>query len=599
MPETNLSGSPPPSGPPPEPVDPLTSPSLGNWGEGDEGLAKQLPERVVVDCGWGRLLFGHTFRDAHELADELCRERAGQRDVALYLRDPHVLLSMAPERLFLDPSHTFRRELPRNASLAVPTPGITVRTIETRVEADEVNRILAAAGMVPVAADFAFERRADEVLTYAVAVDDSRQVLGTVTGVDHFAAFRDPEGGSSLWTLAVDPQAGRPGVGEALVRYLLELYRSRGRRFLDLSVLATNESAIALYRKLGFRRVPAFCVKHKLNPVNEPLYTGPSLEDELNPYAALIVDEARRRGVLVEVLDAEGGYFRLSHGGRSVTCRESLSEMTSAVAMSRCQDKRVTRRVLSAAGLRLPAQQEAGDPQRDRAFLAEHERIVVKPACGEQGEGVHLDVRSDEALAAAIEGARRAGGPVVLEELVEGEDLRVIVIADEVVAAAVRRPPRVVGTGRHDLRRLIEKQSRRREAATGGESRIPIDDECLRCLADQGLKLEDVPEAGREIVVRRAANLHSGGTIHDVTDELSPAIAEAAVQAAQALEIPVTGLDFLVPAPSSDRYWIIEANERPGLANHEPRPTAERFLDLLFPTTVREADRARPSPSHH
>lgn len=590
---TSRTGPPRPEGPPPEPVDPLASPSLGNWGEGDQGLAGELPESVVVDCGWGRLLFGHTFRDQEALAAELCRERPGQRDVALYLRDPHVLLATAPQALFLDPSHTFRHELAAGESLAAEMPGIEVRPIGTRAEADEVNRILAASGMVPVAADFAYARRDDEVLTYAVAVDESGTVLGTVTGVDHVTAFGDPEGGSSLWTLAVDPQAGRPGVGEALVRYLLELYRARGRRFMDLSVLATNESAIALYRKLGFRRVPAFCVKHKLNPVNEPLYTGPAPEAELNPYAKIIVDEARRRGVMVEVLDAEGGYFRLSHGGRSVTCRESLCELTSAVAMSRCQDKRTTRRVLEAAGLRVPRQQQAGDPERDRAFLARHGRIVVKPACGEQGDGVHLGVRTEEELDHAIAAARQAGGPVILEQMVEGEDLRVIVIDEEVVAAAVRRPPRVVGTGRHDLCRLIERQSRRREAATGGESRIPIDEECRRCLADQGLSLDDVPAAGREIVARRAANLHAGGTIHDVTDELSPVIAEAAVAAARALEIPVTGLDFMSPAPDSDDYWIIEANERPGLANHEPRPTAERFLDLLFPSTARETERAR------
>jgi hypothetical protein len=28
---------------------------------------------------------------------------------------------------------------------------------------------------------------------------------------------------------------------------------------------------------------------------------------------------------------------------------------------------------------------------------------------------------------------------------------------------------------------------------------------------------------------------------------------------------------------------FIEANERPGLANHEPQPTAQAFIDFLFP----------------
>ena len=57
--------------------------------------------------------------------------------------------------------------------------------------------------------------------------------------------------------------------------------------------------------------------------------------------------------------------------------------------------------------------------------------------------------------------------------------------------------------------------------------------------------------------------------------------------ASRAIGIPVTGLDFLVPDLDGPAHVCIEANERPGLANHEPRPTAERFLDLLFPETRR------------
>jgi D-alanine-D-alanine ligase-like ATP-grasp enzyme len=77
--------------------------------------------------------------------------------------------------------------------------------------------------------------------------------------------------------------------------------------------------------------------------------------------------------------------------------------------------------------------------------------------------------------------------------------------------------------------------------------------------------------------------LHTGGTIHDVTEQLHPAHAGAAVAAADALDIPVTGIDLLVPDLAEPDHVIIEANERPGLANHEPQPTAQAFIDLLFP----------------
>ncbi len=162
-------------------------------------------------------------------------------------------------------------------------------------------------------------------------------------------------------------------------------------------------------------------------------------------------------------------------------------------------------------------------------------------------------------------------------------------IREELVAAAVRKPAEIIGTGRHSVRDLLDRVSRRREAATGGESSIPQDDETERCIAAAGWGYDDVLPEGHSLQVRRTANLHTGGTIHDVTPRLHPTLKDAAIQAARALEIPVVGLDFLVPSVEGDQYVIIEANERPGLANHEPQPTAERFIDLLFPHTARPA----------
>jgi D-alanine-D-alanine ligase-like ATP-grasp enzyme len=109
-------------------------------------------------------------------------------------------------------------------------------------------------------------------------------------------------------------------------------------------------------------------------------------------------------------------------------------------------------------------------------------------------------------------------------------------------------------------------------------------------VASAGYQLDDVLTEGVTLPVRRTANLHTGGTIHDVTDELHPALADAAVGVARAIGIPVVGVDLVVEGIDSPGHVVIEANEQPGLANHEPRPTAERFVDLLFPAT---ADRRR------
>jgi D-alanine-D-alanine ligase-like ATP-grasp enzyme len=162
----------------------------------------------------------------------------------------------------------------------------------------------------------------------------------------------------------------------------------------------------------------------------------------------------------------------------------------------------------------------------------------------------------------------------------------VVVIGFEVVAAAVRRPPEVTGDGVKSIGQLIEKLSRRRRASSQGESSIPVDNDTTACLAHQGLTLDSVPAAGQVVPVRKTANFHTGGTIHDVTAELHPDLRAAAEEAARHLDIPVVGLDFIVSGPGNPDYVIIEANERVGLANHEPQPTVQRFIDLLFPLSV-------------
>jgi GNAT-family acetyltransferase (TIGR03103 family) len=570
-------------------VDSADVPALSTtWEQANDELPPVVRRDVTLECGWGRLVFGQTFTSQERLENVLRAEKLGRRDICIYPRDPHVLVARAPQELFVDPSHVYRLDFARYEPAPEVTKVARIRPVSDGEDVDGINEVYAAAHMLRASPDVVLANARDDAFTYLVALDVANdRVVGTVTGIDHVSAFGDPEGGTSLWCLAVDPQYPLPSIGEALVRTLVEQYQARGRHYLDLSVLHDNHRAIRLYERLRFDRVPVLCVKRK-NPINERLFVGPPSADYelLNPYARIVADEARRRGIGVEVLDAEWGELRLSHGGRSIVTRESLSELTSAVAMSRCDDKRITRRILGSAGLSVPRGRTATGDDDDVAFLTEVGEVVVKPARGEQGHGITVGVTDAAQLDKAVALARQHCPDVLIEELAAGEDLRVVVIGHEVVAAAVRKPAAVIGDGRTTIGRLITAQSRRREAATGGESRIPVDETTAEVVRAQGYDLDDVLPEQVELTVRRTANLHTGGTIHDVTAQLHPAIVTAAVRASRALDIPVTGLDFLVPDVSGPEHVLLEANERPGLANHEPQPTAERFVDLLFPETT-------------
>ena len=537
---------------------------------------------VAVHCGWGRLLIGHTFPDPVTLAEELLNEQPGERDIALYVAAPQQVLAQSPQQLFLDPSDTLRLWFTDYRQATRVFRGFRIRRAQSEADWSAINTLYLSRSMLPIDPTLLTSRHEGGPVYWMAEDEDSGAVIGSVMGLNHHTAFNDPENGSSLWCLAVDPLCSRPGVGEVLVRHLVEHFMSRGLSYLDLSVLHDNAQAKNLYAKLGLRTLSTFAIKRK-NGINQPLFLGPGPEVGLNPYASILVEEAYKRGIDVQIDDAAAGLFTLSHGGRRIRCRESLSDLTSAISMSLCQDKCLTHKVLSQAGLNVPTQQLAGSADDNLAFVEQHGRVVVKPVDGEQGNGVAVDLHSIEQVQQAIEAARAFDSRVLLESFHEGLDLRIVVIGFEVVAAAIRRPAQVIGDGQHRVQRLIEAQSRRRQAATGGESRIPLDAETLRTVQAAGYDYDSILPAGQVLAVRRTANLHTGGCLEDVTAVLHPVLADAAIRAARALDIPVVGLDLMVPAADQPDYVFIEANERAGLANHEPQPTAERFIDLLFP----------------
>ncbi|WP_324830990.1 N-acetylglutaminylglutamine synthetase [Pseudomonas saxonica] len=537
---------------------------------------------VAVHCGWGRLLIGHTFPDPASLADELLNEQPGERDIALYVAAPQQVLAQSPQQLFLDPSDTLRLWFTDYRPATRVFRGFRIRRAQNDADWSAINSLYMMRNMLPIDPALLTARHQGGPVYWIAEDEDSGAVIGSVMGLNHHTAFHDPENGSSLWCLAVDPQCSRPGVGEVLVRHLIEHFMSRSLSYLDLSVLHDNQQAKNLYGKLGFRNLSTFAIKRK-NGINQPLFLGPGPEAGLNPYARILVEEAYRRGIDVQIDDAPSGLFTLSHGGRKIRCKESLTDLTSSISMSLCQDKSLTHKTLSLAGLNVPTQQLAGNADDNLAFLEEHGRIVVKPLDGEQGNGVAVDLDTFEQVQVAVEAARSFDHRVLLESFHPGLDLRIVVIGFEMVAAAIRRPAQVIGDGHHSILQLIEAQSRRRQAATDGESRIPQDAETLRAVQAAGYEYDSVLPAGELLAVRKTANLHTGGCLEDVTAILHPVLKDAAIRAARALDIPVVGLDMMVSAADQPEYVFIEANERAGLANHEPQPTAERFIDLLFP----------------
>lgn len=146
--------------------------TLGLHDAAPADMAEAMADDVVLDLGWGRLIFGQTFADADVLADVLRREAAGRRDICFYAREPHVLVARSPYELFIDPSHTYRLRFDADL-LSAKAGGITVRPLRDRVEADAMNRVYVRCSMVPAPVEVIWNNHVGcDAVTYLVAVRD-------------------------------------------------------------------------------------------------------------------------------------------------------------------------------------------------------------------------------------------------------------------------------------------------------------------------------------------------------------------------------------------------------------------------------------------
>lgn len=306
--------------------------------------------------------------------------------------------------------------------------------------------------------------------------------------------------------------------------------------------------------------------------------------NKLSPSSRLIVETAFLRGVSVRIRVPEKGLFNLSYKGKTIQCSGSLTENTSVIAEKICYDKQLTNTLLQQANISVPPQISSTTPQGNADFLKEHGSIVIKPLSQSFGNGISVDVTDSKETERLVANLKINGDEkVLLERFVTGEDVRIIVIDNVYTAAIHRSLPSVTGNGTLTVRELIKKYNTNRQS----HNSVPFNFETERCIALSSHSYDSVPPQDMTIVLRKNANEHTGGIAADVTDSISPALRSVAEEISRIIDIPVVGIDFIVPHIDSDEYTVIEVNSRPGLDGHEPQPVVDSFLNYLFPDLKR------------
>jgi len=315
----------------------------------------------------------------------------------------------------------------------------------------------------------------------------------------------------------------------------------------------------------------------------------------LGPSTGCIVDAAVARNIPFSRM-TEGSMVRFGWGSKQRRIQAAEMDITSAISESIAQDKELTKKLLAAAGVPVPQGRAVTDPED--AWKAACEiglPVVVKPRDGNQGKGVTVNITTREALERAYATATEFRDDILVERYMPGNDFRLLVIGDKLVAAARRDPPKVVGDGEHTIAELVaqvNQDPRRGSGHSTSLTKIRIDDIAHVCLANQGFKADDIPAKGQRVNLRNNANLSTGGSATDVTDDVHPDVAARAVAAAHMVGLDICGVDLVADSilrPIEEvGGGIVEVNAAPGLRMHlspsfgKGRAVGEAIISSMF-----------------
>lgn len=218
--------------------------------------------------------------------------------------------------------------------------------------------------------------------------------------------------------------------------------------------------------------------------------------------------------------------------------------------------------------------------------------FVLKPTFGSLGKGVTTNIRTEAMFRENLAYIQSNFDytDFLVEQHISGEDMRVYVVGDEVVAATRRTPANVTGDGSKTIEELInDKNEIRKENPHTSTRLIKIDDRMREYLSTQNLQVADIPEAGQLVYLKGESNMSAGGDSVDVTNHLRPGVKNVAINAVKAIPGLIhAGVDMIV---SADTASVIEINVTAGSALHvfpmhgKHQNIAEKIIDYYFPET--------------
>ncbi|HWR08774.1 cyanophycin synthetase [Sporomusa sp.] len=391
--------------------------------------------------------------------------------------------------------------------------------------------------------------------------------LQTLAGNEYMSAFGKTRG------------AGRMGVYQVII----------GCKSGPVGLAAIEGTHCLLTAVLNGRAFDVPELVSQLKRVGEDAKLGPSTEAI---YAA-----ARRRGIPVLRPDYDNNFLIMGYGNRQQRVWATVTGRTSSVAVDLVGDKYLTNKLLRQNAIPVPCGYIVSNmAEALEAFAAIDRPVVIKPAGGNHGNGVTLNILDESEIEQAVMLASQFDERILVEEYIIGRQYRLCLVDGKLVAGAERIPAHVVGDGIHtiaELADIVNLDPARGLGHSRALTRLELDAAAAATLSRQNLTTESVPKAGQHIFIRDNANLSAGATAADVTDAIHPDTVRLVERAVRLVDLDVAGVDLVITditQPMNDRNGaIIEINAAPGLRMHQypsagmPRDVGAAVVDYLFP----------------
>ncbi|MEJ8801973.1 cyanophycin synthetase [Pontibacter sp. H249] len=375
----------------------------------------------------------------------------------------------------------------------------------------------------------------------------------------------------------------RYGTKQAGVDYVVYSYQEERAGVYAAEAAIKITEALARNEKVNVIQDVA-----KLHQIREDEYFGPSTE--------AIVQEAINRNIPY-IQNQASELIHLGYGVYQKHIQAAMCSNTSCFAVENASDKNRTKLILQEGGIPVPQGRTVKSTRElEKAVDELGFPIVTKPLFGNQGKGASINLSTwKDALKGFLE-AQRHSQEVMVEQYIQGDDYRLLVIDGKFIAAAKRTPAMVTGDGTSTIRQLVNQVNKDPRRGIGHEkalTHIKIDKISRRILREKGLSLQSIIPAGEILYLKSTANLSTGGTATDVTDLVHPYNVLMAERIAGIIGLDICGIDVMttdiaIPLPET-RGAVIEVNAAPGLRMHIspteglPRNVAEPIINMLFP----------------